>query len=162
MTLPLPRPGELEFRRGALLSSRSGGPGGRGDRAAGGPKPSGSAIQPKRMAWRRARAARDAGGEPWPGASNLLIPGDDGRAYLIDPLTAQSKAEPLVPVFDRDRRGRWLAPAGSMERASSWPTTRGACAGWRLKPEPVPRLVVEAENRSTRRSSPTPRPPAGP
>ena len=39
-----------------------------------------------------------------------MIPGADGRAYLIDPVTAQSKAEPLVPVYNRERRGRWRAP----------------------------------------------------
>ena len=77
--------------------------------------------------------------------SNLLIPGADGRAYLIDPVTAQSKAEPLVPVFDRDRRGRWLAPFRLDSSSVILADDAGRVRRLGLKKEPVPRLVVEAE-----------------
>ncbi|HEV3121681.1 MAG TPA: PQQ-binding-like beta-propeller repeat protein, partial [Isosphaeraceae bacterium] len=42
---------------------------------------------------------------------DLLVPGIDGRVYLIDPLTGASRAEPYVPSYDRDHPVRWLAPA---------------------------------------------------
>lgn len=41
----------------------------------------------------------------------LLVPGGDGRIYLIDPRTGASIAEPIVPPFDREHPIRWLAPA---------------------------------------------------
>ena len=40
---------------------------------------------------------------------DLLVPGIDGRVYLIDPLTGASRAEPFVPPFDRARPSRWLS-----------------------------------------------------
>lgn len=41
----------------------------------------------------------------------LLIAGTQGRAYLIDPLSGRSSAEPFVPPYDRSRPIAWLAPA---------------------------------------------------
>ena len=41
---------------------------------------------------------------------NLLVPGADGRVYLIDPRTGVSAADPYVPPFDRSRPIRWRAP----------------------------------------------------
>src|SRR5439155_12314292 len=41
---------------------------------------------------------------------DLLIPGGDGRVYLIDPKTGTSAADPYVPPFDRARPIRWRSP----------------------------------------------------
>ncbi|MGA2705799.1 MAG: PQQ-binding-like beta-propeller repeat protein [Isosphaeraceae bacterium] len=60
--------------------------------------------------WRPLELPSTLAAAPLAWGRDLLIPGADGRAYLIDPLTAQSKAEPLVPVYNRERRGRWRAP----------------------------------------------------
>ena len=49
--------------------------------------------------------------DPVAWGSGVLIPGLDSRAYLIDPLTGRSQAEPFVPKFDRDRQGTWFSPA---------------------------------------------------
>ncbi|MEO6811986.1 MAG: PQQ-binding-like beta-propeller repeat protein, partial [Isosphaeraceae bacterium] len=40
----------------------------------------------------------------------LLIPGEDGRVYLIDPRSGLVRAEPFVPPFDRDRPTHWRTP----------------------------------------------------
>jgi outer membrane protein assembly factor BamB len=75
----------------------------------------------------------------------LLIPGVDGRAYLIDPITARSAAEPLVPVYDRDRRGAWLSPVKADASAVILADESGKVRRLGLKQGPVPRLNVEAE-----------------
>jgi outer membrane protein assembly factor BamB/TolA-binding protein len=45
-----------------------------------------------------------------PLGKNLLIPGADGRVYLIDPRTGTSTADPFVPPFDRSKPIRWRTP----------------------------------------------------
>ena len=40
----------------------------------------------------------------------ILVPGTDARAYLVDPVSGQSRAEPFVRRFDRDHQGTWLNP----------------------------------------------------
>ncbi|QDV37046.1 outer membrane protein assembly factor BamB family protein [Tautonia plasticadhaerens] len=42
---------------------------------------------------------------------NLLVPGVDGRAYLVDPRTGGPQADPLLPSFTGDGPLRWLDPA---------------------------------------------------
>jgi hypothetical protein len=51
------------------------------------------------------------GATPLAWGGELLVPGDDGRAYLVDPITGESRSEPFVPPFDRVRLTRWRAPA---------------------------------------------------
>ena len=41
---------------------------------------------------------------------DLVIPGLDGRIYLVDPKTGASSADPYVPPFDRSRPIRWRRP----------------------------------------------------
>ncbi len=59
---------------------------------------------------------------------NLLVPGLDGRVYLIDPKTGTSAADPYVPPFDRSRPIRWRAPValdgGAVALADSEATLR--------------------------------------
>ncbi|WP_435006187.1 PQQ-binding-like beta-propeller repeat protein [Tundrisphaera lichenicola] len=40
----------------------------------------------------------------------LLVPGQDGRVYLIDPRTGTSAADPYIPPFDRSRPTHWRSP----------------------------------------------------
>ncbi len=145
VTLPLPRPGELRIPPGQVLTLEGDGRQTAVIAAPGGLNAVWVRDQTRPGAWQRLELPATLAAMPLPWGRNLLIPGTDGRAYLIDPLTAQSKAEPLVPVFDRDRRGRWLAPvrldAGSVILADD----AGRVRRLALKPGPVPRLVVEAE-----------------
>ncbi len=41
---------------------------------------------------------------------DLIVPGADGRVYLIDPATGIATAEPLIPPFDRADPIRWRSP----------------------------------------------------
>jgi len=75
----------------------------------------------------------------------ILIPGRDARAYLIDPVTAQSRAEPFVPKFDRDHQGSWHAPALLDRDMVVLADDVGHVHRVALKPSPVPRLVGEAQ-----------------
>lgn len=40
----------------------------------------------------------------------LLVPGEDGRIYLVDPRAGLVRAEQFVPPFDRDRLTHWRTP----------------------------------------------------
>ena len=142
--LPLPRPGELRIPTGRVLTVE-----GDGRRTAVIAAAGSSAVwvqdQAKPGGWQRLDLPSTLAAMPLPWGRNLLIPGTDGRAYLIDPLTAQSRAEPLVPAFDRDRRGRWLAPVRIDEMSVVLADDTGRVRRLSLKPGPAPRLVVEAE-----------------
>jgi hypothetical protein len=54
-------------------------------------------------------------------------------------------AEPLVPVFNRERRGRWLSPVGLDATTFVLADDTGKVRRLALKQEPVPRLAVEVE-----------------
>ncbi len=59
---------------------------------------------------------------------NLLVPGLDGRIYLIDPKTGTSAADPYIPPFDRSHPIHWRTPvlldAGAVALADSEATLR--------------------------------------
>jgi len=95
--------------------------------------------------WRPLELPSTLAAAPLAWGRDLLIPGADGRAYLIDPLTAQSKAEPLVPVYNRERRGRWRAPVQLNATTVVLADDAGRVRLLSLRQKPVPRLVVEAE-----------------
>ena len=93
--------------------------------------------------WRRVELPATLAAMPLAWGSSLLIPGRDGRAYLVDPRTGLSTAEPLVPVFDRQRSRRWLDPA-SMDRESVLlAEDSGRLLRVRLRAEPTPRMDIE-------------------
>jgi outer membrane protein assembly factor BamB len=69
---------------------------------------------------------------------DLLIPGDDGRVYLIDPKTGVSKADPYVPPYDRAKPPQWRAPVVADGEAVALSDTAGR----------VRRLVRQSECRS--------------
>ena len=95
--------------------------------------------------WRPLELPSALAAAPLAWGRDLLIPGADGRAYLIDPVTAQSKAEPLVPVYNRERRGRWRAPVQLNAMTVVLADDAGRVRLLSLQQKPVPRLVVEAE-----------------
>lgn len=145
LTLPLPRPGEPRIASGRVLTVK-----GRG--------PETTVIVPgdgvgsvwvreagKSAEWRKLDLPTTCGAMPLVWRNALLIPGGDGRAYLVDPASARSTAEPLVPVYDRDRRGRWLAPALVDDSAVILADDTGRIRRLGLKSEGVPRLNVEFE-----------------
>ena len=145
VTVVLPRPGELSLPSGLRLDLDIDG------------KPS-SAIVPhdhksvlwlqqpgKPGGWRKIALPTALASNPlvWQGA--VLVPGIDARAYLIDPVTARSRAEPFVPNFDRDRQGTWLAPTLLDPENVVLADGVGRVARIALKKTPVPRLSDEAE-----------------
>jgi outer membrane protein assembly factor BamB len=95
--------------------------------------------------WRKIGLPTSRASNPLVWGSAILIPGIDARAYLIDPLTAQSRAEPFVPKFDRDRQGVWLAPAPLDGDNVVLADEVGRVARIALRTTPVPRLADEAD-----------------
>jgi outer membrane protein assembly factor BamB len=138
--LPVARPGEPRIPSGKVISLASAG---RGiDVIA--PRGSSSSVwvhETAKSGWRKLDLPASLAATPLVWETDLLIPGADGRAYLIDPLTAQSKAEPLVPVFDRDRRGKWMAPLLLDADSAILVDDSGRVRRLRLQKEPVPRLI---------------------
>ena len=85
------------------------------------------------------------GSRPVAWGRELLVPGDDGRAYLIDPLTGESRAEPLIPPFDRTRPTRWTAPVLLGSDAVALADEAGIVRRLVRVSDPRPRLIVAAE-----------------
>jgi outer membrane protein assembly factor BamB len=145
LTLPLPRPGKLKLPTGRALTLEGDGPAatvlvpgaGSGSvwvREGGG-----------QGAWRKFELPTTCAAMPLLWGRDLLIPGVDGRAYLIDPVAARSKAEPLVPIYDKDRRGAWLSPVRIGDSSVILADDSGKIRRLGLKQGPVTRLSVEAE-----------------
>jgi outer membrane protein assembly factor BamB len=144
VTLPLIRPGQPQIPSGGVLSV----PGtGRDSLVIAAPGSAKVWVQDPASdsGWRPLELPSALAAVPLAWGSDLLIPGIDGRAYLIDPATARSKAEPLVPVFDRDRRGRWRTPVRLDLNTAILADEAGRLRRLCLKKDPVPRLAVEAE-----------------
>jgi outer membrane protein assembly factor BamB len=83
--------------------------------------------------------------------NGVLIPGLDSRAYLIDPLSGRSQAEPFVPRFDRDRQGTWFTPARVDKDTVVLADDVGRVIRLELKTTPIARLVGETERLLDRR-----------
>jgi outer membrane protein assembly factor BamB len=75
----------------------------------------------------------------------LFVPGDDGRAYLIDPKTGESRAEPFVPPFDRTRPTHWRAPVALGSDAVALADDAGHVRRLVRQTDPRPSLIVSAE-----------------
>jgi len=99
----------------------------------------------KAGAWKKISLPASLAADPLVWGSGVLVPGLDARAYLIDPLTAQSRAEPFVPKFDRDNQGTWLVPALIDRETVAMADDNGRVHRVALKTTPVPRLVGEAQ-----------------
>lgn len=76
---------------------------------------------------------------------NLVVPGQDGRVHLIDPLTGESRAEPFVPPFDRARPTRWRAPVALGPDAAALADDAGRVRRLAVVKDPRPRLVATTE-----------------
>jgi outer membrane protein assembly factor BamB len=95
--------------------------------------------------WMRSELPSVLAAAPLPWSGGLLVPGEDGRAYLVDPTSGRSDAEPLVPDFERDRTGRWLAPAAVDGDSVVLADDAGRVRRLGLTAAPDRRIVVEAE-----------------
>jgi outer membrane protein assembly factor BamB len=96
-------------------------------------------------AWQKIDLPASLAAEPLAWGGGVLIPGLDARVYLIDPLTARSRAEPYVPKFDRDRQGKWRAPALIDQETVVLADDDGRVHRVALKTSPVAHLVGEAQ-----------------
>ncbi len=61
-------------------------------------------------AYKRFELPAPLGASPIAWGKDVLIPGSDGRIYLIDPATGEFAADPFVPRFDKSRPSQWLSP----------------------------------------------------
>ncbi len=85
------------------------------------------------------------GAKPLAWGKEMFLPGADGRAYLLDPLTGESRAEPYVPPFDLARRSRWNDPVALGADAIVLADTAGRVRRLIRASDPRPRLIVSAE-----------------
>ena len=95
--------------------------------------------------WQQVDLPAAPAADPIAWGNGVLIPGRDSRAYLIDPFTGRSLAEPFVPKFDRDHQGTWLSPARLDQDTVVLADDVGRVYRVELKTAPVPRLVGEAQ-----------------
>ncbi len=112
--------------------------------------------------WRELALPATVAADPLVWQGGILVPGADGRVYLIDPSNGRSMAEPFVPKFDRDHQGSWL-------RLAPRPRDRDPGRHGRPGPPPCPEDHARARGwsrmpsgRSTSGSSPTRRRRAAP
>jgi outer membrane protein assembly factor BamB len=142
---PLPRPGDFSIPAGLCLRVEIGGkliP-------VVVPEPGANLLwirdPEKPGTWRKVGLPTVPAADPITLGNGVFIPGQDSRAYLIDPLTGRSRAEPFVPKFDRDRQGTWLSPARLDHDSVVLADDVGRVIRVTLKTAPVARLVGEAE-----------------
>lgn len=76
---------------------------------------------------------------------DLLVPGVDGRIYLIDPTTGGPKADPLLPTFTGDGPTAWLDPAPINRNAIALADRNGGVRRVYKDEGDRPRLVIESE-----------------
>jgi outer membrane protein assembly factor BamB len=96
-------------------------------------------------AFRRVNLPAALGAAPVLWGSDLFAPGGDGRAYLIDPKTGGSKAEPYVPPFDKAKPTRWLAPVKLEDDAVVIADTSGRIRRLIKQTDPRVHLAVSGE-----------------
>ncbi|WP_165072372.1 outer membrane protein assembly factor BamB family protein [Paludisphaera rhizosphaerae] len=95
--------------------------------------------------WLKAELPASPAARPLPWAGALFVAAEDGRAYLVDPSTGRSTAEPLVPEFERDRVGRWLDPAPLDDDSIILADDAGRIRRLAVQSSPAPRIAVQAE-----------------
>ncbi len=85
------------------------------------------------------------GATPIAWAGGVLVPGADGRVYLIDPATGESAADPFVPRFDKDHPSHWARPVPVAGDALIMADREGRVRRLTRAENPRPRLVVTGE-----------------
>lgn len=85
------------------------------------------------------------GARPVALGKELLYPGADGRVYLVDPLSGETRAEPYVPPFDRLKPNHWRAAAPIARDAVIVADDAGLVRRIARVSDPRPRLVAEVE-----------------
>ena len=143
--VPLPRPGSIQVPSGRVLNLEGSGPAAAVIASGAGSNVVWTRESTKSDTWRNLELPTALAAMPLVWDRSLLVPGADGRAYLINPLTAKSTAEPFVPVYSRERRGRWLAPARLDAGAVVLVNDVGRVRRLSLKQDPAARLVVDSE-----------------
>jgi outer membrane protein assembly factor BamB len=142
----MPRPGDFTLPAGSQLPLDAGGK----SLAAIAPSQRSNHLwvqdPAKAGTWRKIDLPATPAAEPIAWAGGVLIPGVDARVYLVDPLTAQSRAEPFVPKFDRDHQGKWRAPALLDRQTVLLADDDGRLYRIALKTTPVSQLVAEANS----------------
>jgi TolA-binding protein/outer membrane protein assembly factor BamB len=138
---PLPKPGESYLPTGPLRRLEA------GDLTVLVPAPDASylLVRVDNGPFRRVDLPTPLGGEPLVVGKDLFIPGDAGRAYLIDPKTGLSRAEPYVSSFDRSRPVRWKSPALLEGDAIVLADEAGRVRRLAFQEKPRARLVVTAQ-----------------
>jgi outer membrane protein assembly factor BamB len=145
IVLPVPRSGEFTLPRGLRLHIERDGK----SVLVIAPQPYSNALWVQDSStpggWRELRLPAVLSTDPLVWGDAVLVPGADGRVYLIDPFTGLSRAEPFVPQFDRDRQGTWRTPALLDRDTVALADDVGRVRRLGLKTSPVPRLIAEAE-----------------
>jgi outer membrane protein assembly factor BamB len=95
--------------------------------------------------FRRIDLPTPVGAEPILFGKDVLVPGSDGRVYLIDPLTGESRAEPYIPSFDRAHPTRWRKPARIDAETVALADEAGHVRRLIRVTKPRPRLVAATE-----------------
>ena len=85
------------------------------------------------------------GARPVAWGPHVLVPGVDGRVYLIDPETGESAVDPFVPPFDRDHPYRWASPVLVEGDAVVLADREGRVRRLVKSDKPRPRLAVTGE-----------------
>jgi outer membrane protein assembly factor BamB len=143
--LGLPRPGDLKLPAGSVLRLKEQG------RVVSllAPRAGASRVwvqaADEPSGWRSVDLPSALAAPPLVWDRGLLVPGADGRVYLIDPLSARSIAEPYVPDFSRDRQGRWRAPSWLSVGAVILADDAGRVRILGRLEKPIARLTVEVE-----------------
>jgi len=96
-------------------------------------------------AFREVALPAPVGAPPIAWGKELLVPGDDGRAYLIDPVSGESRAEPFVPPFDRTKPTRWRPPVLLADGAVVLADESGRVRRLVRVADPRPRISVAVE-----------------
>ncbi len=137
---PMPRSGSSASRRPGPSGSRA------GESTILVPSPTGSQMLVRQGSkFRPIDLPSPLGARPIAWGPHVLVPGVDGRVYLIDPATGESAADPFVPPFDKDHPYRWTTPMLVEGDAVVLADREGRVRRLVKSDRPRPRLAVTGE-----------------
>ncbi len=138
----LPRPGDFRIPSGPLLRLEEDGL----SVLLAGEKPRSLLVGSPKQSYKWVDLPVALGAAPVLWEKGLLIPGEDGRVYLIDPRTGESRAEPYVPPFDREHPTRWRGALRLEDGTLALVDDSGKIRRLTLQTEGRPRLAVIGES----------------